>query len=131
VVDNPYNWGTGRRKTAIARVRIKPGSGNIVINKRELTEYFPSEEYRRRVRAPLELTKTSDRFDVWVNLYGGGVSSQAGAVLLGVARALLAADETTESTLRDAGFLTRDSRQKERKKYGQRGARRSFQFSKR
>lgn len=126
-----YYWGTGRRKSSVARVRIKPGEGKFLVNKREIDNYFTAERDRRDVVAPLTATSTLGKFDVFVNVKGGGTSGQAGAVLLGVARALLTADATLERVLRDDGYLTRDSRMVERKKYGQRGARRRFQFSKR
>ena len=126
-----YYWGTGRRKTAVARVRIRPGEGKFLINKREIDVYFPEDRDRNDVTAPLKATNTLSKFDVFANVKGGGPSGQAGAVLLGVARALRKADATLEHSLRDGGYLTRDSRMVERKKYGQRGARRRFQFSKR
>ena len=126
-----YVWGLGRRKTAVARVRIAGGEGNVLINKRPVQEYFTEEEDRKSVYAPLEATETRDRFNVWANVQGGGLSGQAGAVLLGIARALVKAEPELESTLRAGGYLTRDARMVERKKYGQRGARRRFQFSKR
>ncbi len=126
-----YCWGTGRRKAAVARVRLRPGSGKISVNGRELDNYFPNLRDRNDVRAPLEATDSGSRFDIWINVAGGGLTGQAGACVLGIARALIQADPTTFATVRERGFLTRDSRQVERKKYGQRGARRSFQFSKR
>lgn len=126
-----YVWGTGRRKTAVARVRIAPGSGKIEINSRTLNDYFTAEKDRKALFGPLEVTNTGGKLDLWVNAAGGGPTSQAGAVILGLARALIKYDSTTNEALRNAGFLTRDSRMKERKKYGQRGARRRFQFSKR
>lgn len=126
-----YYWGTGRRKCAVARVRVRPGDGKFLINGREIDGYFGEDRDRRDVVAPLQATKALGKFDVFVNVKGGGPSGQAGAVLLGVARALRQADATLEQALRDGGYLTRDSRMVERKKYGQRGARRRFQFSKR
>jgi len=126
-----YIWGLGRRKTAVARVRIADGEGNILINGEPAENYFTEEEGRKAVVAPLEMTETRERFDVWANVQGGGPSGQAGAVLLGIARALAKADPGLEPTLRASGYLTRDPRMVERKKYGQRGARRRFQFSKR
>lgn len=126
-----YVWGTGRRKTAVARVRIAPGSGKIDINGRELNDYLTSERDRKAIFGPLEVTNTGGKLDIWVNADGGGTSGQAGAIILGLARALMKYDPTLESNLRGGGFLTRDARMKERKKYGQRGARRRFQFSKR
>ena len=126
-----YIWGLGRRKTAVARVRIAPGQGNILINKRTVDKYFTEDEDRKFVWAALEATQTTERFDVWANVQGGGPSGQAGAVLLGIARALAKADPELESALRAGGYLTRDPRMVERKKYGQSGARKRFQFSKR
>ncbi|MBU0754352.1 MAG: 30S ribosomal protein S9 [Planctomycetes bacterium] len=126
-----YTWGTGRRKTAVARIRICEGSGNIVVNQRKYDEYFPLLSDQINVLAPLKATETLERYDIYANVRGGGGTGQSGAVLLGIARALIRNDATLESTLRDGGYTTRDSRIKERKKYGQRGARRSFQFSKR
>jgi small subunit ribosomal protein S9 len=126
-----YYWGTGRRKSAVARVRIKPGKGKLLINKRELGDYFPREQDRKAVMAPLKTVEGEKRFDVFVNVQGGGSTGQAGAVLLGIARALKIYDESYLHALRDSGHLTRDSRMVERKKPGQRGARRRFQFSKR
>ncbi len=124
-------WGTGRRKTSVARVRILPGTGKISINKRELNDYLPSERDRKAIFGPLEVTNMGGKVDVHVNASGGGVSSQSGAIVMGLARALRAFDLALDPALRGAGFFTRDSRMKERKKYGQRGARRKFQFSKR
>ncbi len=124
-------WGVGRRKTAVARVRVRPGSGKLLINKRELEKYFTETMDRRAVLAPLEACEQAGKWDVFVNVRGGGHTGQAGAVKLGVARALLKCDAKFEPALRDGGFLTRDSRKVERKKYGQAGARRRFQFSKR
>ena len=129
--DATYWWGTGRRKNAVARVRIRRGSGDIEVNGRELDVYFTNDRHRSAVKAPLRATKTLGKFDVIVSVMGGGPTGQAGAVLLGVARALRKAVEASEEVLRDGGYLTRDSRRVERKKYGKRGARRSFQFSKR
>ena len=126
-----YIWGTGRRKKSVARVRIRPGSGKILVNKRELNEYFPSESDRRSATAALVAVGMMDSWDIWVNMGGGGSTGQAGALELGLARALLKAMPELEPSLRAKGLLTRDARMKERKKYGQRGARRKFQFSKR
>lgn len=123
--------GTGRRKTAVARVRMLRGSGQILINKRDLDAYFALDRTRNVVKAPLKATKTLGKFDVLVNVRGGGSSAQADAVQLGISRALLLAVDDAEPILRENGFLTRDSREVERKKYGRAGARRSFQFSKR
>ncbi len=123
--------GTGRRKTAVARVRIRPGQGKIVINERPLDEYFPSDQQRRAVLAPLEKLGRREQFDVKIHVHGGGPTGQADACKLGIARALKTVDPESDKTLRDAGLLTRDSRMKERKKYGLHGARRGVQFSKR
>ncbi len=126
-----FIWGTGRRKSAVARVRIAPGTGKILINKRELNDYFTKEVDRKAIFGPLEVTSTGGKLDIFCNCTGGGQTGQAGAIVMGLARALMAYDNTLEVALRGAGFMTRDSRMKERKKYGQRGARRRFQFSKR
>lgn len=126
-----YWWGTGRRKSSIARVRIKPGSGKLMINKKELDEYFKREQDRKSVLAPLKTVNAEKIFDVFINVKGGGTTGQAGASLLGVARALRNYDDNYIQALRDGGHLTRDPRMVERKKPGQRGARRRFQFSKR
>lgn len=126
-----YVWGTGRRKTAVARVRIAPGEGVFQINKKDWKEYFTTPATRLAARQPLELTGTDNSYDVFVNVKGGGPQGQADAVRHGLARALARSQENFEPALRDAGFLTRDARVKERKKYGQRGARARFQFSKR
>ena len=123
--------GTGRRKTATARVRIKPGDGKITVNKRPFENYFPVEEHRLVVGEPFAATENTDKFDVRVNVNGGGQQGQAGAVRLGIARALLEYDEQLRPTLKAEGLLTRDAREKERKKYGQPGARKRFQYSKR
>ena len=126
-----YWWGTGRRKSSVARVRIKPGNGKLLINKKELGDYFTREQDRKAVLAPLATIDREKSFDVFVNVKGGGTSGQSGATLLGIARALKNYDENYIQALRDGGHLTRDSRMVERKKPGQRGARRKFQFSKR
>jgi len=126
-----YYWGTGRRKSSVARVRIKPGQGKLLINKRELTDYFTREQDRKAILAPLGAVDAEKSFDVFVNVRGGGSSGQSGAVSLGIARALKKYDENYIQMLRDGGHLTRDSRMVERKKPGKRGARRKFQFSKR
>jgi small subunit ribosomal protein S9 len=126
-----YFWGTGRRKTSVARVRVRPGTGKFEVNKRPMEEYFKEERDRQDCTAPLRAANVVGKVDVFVNTSGGGPTGQAGAVLLGVARALKLANTEFEGALRDGGYLTRDSRMKERKKYGQRGARRRFQFSKR
>ena len=124
-------YGTGRRKKAIARVRLIPGDGKIIINGREMDDYFGLETLKVTVRQPLELTETLGKFDVVANVKGGGYSGQAGAIRHGIARALLMADENLRPLLKKAGFLTRDPRMKERKKYGLKKARRASQFSKR
>lgn len=123
--------GTGRRKQSVARVRLLPGDGQIVINHRELNDYFGLETLRLIVKQPLLLTETMNRYDIHVNVYGGGNSGQAGAIRHGVSRALLKVDPALRPSLKKAGFLTRDSRMKERKKYGLKAARRAPQFSKR
>ncbi|MFZ5634493.1 MAG: 30S ribosomal protein S9 [Bacillota bacterium] len=124
-------YGTGRRKNAVARVHIHPGEGNIVINGRQVGDYFGRKVLEMVVRQPLELTGSSGRFDVVVRAHGGGISGQAGAVRLGLARALVQADPNLRPTLKKAGFLTRDPRMKERRKYGLKKARRAPQYSKR
>ena len=126
-----FIWGTGRRKTSVARVRVAPGTGKIQVNGRELNDYFTNERDRKAIFGPLEVSNTGGKMDVLVNASGGGPTGQAGAIIMGLGRALVRYDQTLEQALRNAGFLTRDSRMKERKKYGQRGARRRFQFSKR
>lgn len=125
-------WGTGRRKKAIARVRLVPGgTGSILINKRDIDEFFGLDTLKLIVRQPLELTKSSDKWDIFVNVEGGGFTGQAGAIRHGISRALLEADGEYRQVLKRAGFLTRDPRMKERKKYGLKKARRAPQFSKR
>jgi small subunit ribosomal protein S9 len=126
-----YIWGVGRRKSAVARVRVAPGTGQIQVNGRTLNDYFTAERDRKAIFGPLEVTSTGGKMDVLVNADGGGPSGQTGAIVMGLGRALAKLDPAYEIPLRGAGFLTRDSRMKERKKYGQRGARRKFQFSKR
>ena len=123
--------GTGRRKTSVARVYLTPGTGVITINKKPIDEYLPSELLRMTVRSPFEVTSTEETFDVNVNVFGGGLTGQAGAIRHGISRALLDASPDYRSLLKTAGYLTRDPRAKERKKYGLRGARRAPQFSKR
>ena len=123
--------GTGRRKKSIARVRLVPGNGKVVINNRDIENYFGLETLRMIVNQPLVLTATKDRFDVLVNVHGGGFTGQAGAIRHGITRALIKADENLKSELKKAGFVTRDPRMKERKKYGLKKARRAPQFSKR
>ena len=127
----PYFYGTGRRKKSVARVRLYPGSGVITINGRDISDYFGLETLKLIINQPFGVTDTVGKFDVVVNVNGGGFSGQAGAIRHGVARALLSADETYKPLLKKAGFLTRDPRMKERKKYGLKGARRAPQFSKR
>ena len=126
-----WTWGLGRRKTAVARVRLRPGSGEFQINGRSIETYLTTHRDQQAAKAPLKTTQTEDSLDVYVNVQGGGSSGQTGAIMLGVARALKKTDPGFEAVLRDGGYLTRDSRMVERKKYGQRGARRRFQFSKR
>lgn len=130
-MSNQVNYGTGRRKTATARTRLYPGSGQIIVNGRPFEEYFPRKSLQMVIRQPLNLTKTLERFDIKVIVAGGGVSGQAEAVRHGISRALLTVDENLRGMLKRAGFLTRDSRAKERKKYGLRSARARFQYSKR
>jgi small subunit ribosomal protein S9 len=127
----PEFLGTGRRKTAIARVRLATGSGKIIVNGRAFDSYFPLETLRSTVSGPLTITGTTDKLDVKVNVTGGGPNGQAGAVRHGIARALLQFDANLRPALKAEGFLTRDPRARERKKYGQPGARKRFQFSKR
>ena len=130
-MSNEFDYGTGRRKNATARTRLYAGSGQITVNGRPYDEYFPRKTLQMIIRQPLELTKTLEKFDVKVNVAGGGMSGQALAVRHGISRALLEVDADMRPALKKAGFLTRDARKKERKKYGQRGARANFQFSKR
>ncbi|MBI4561535.1 MAG: 30S ribosomal protein S9 [Candidatus Rokubacteria bacterium] len=124
-------YGTGRRKTSVARVWLRPGQGTITVNRRVFEAYFPRETLRMIICQPLQLTNTLGQFDVWVNVGGGGIAGQAGAVRHGIARALLAFDDKLRPTLKRAGLVTRDPRMRERKKYGQPGARKQFQYSKR
>ena len=126
-----YYYGTGRRKDAVAAVRLVPGKGKITINGKDIDDYFGLDTLKLIVRQPLAATQTEDKFDVIVKAVGGGISGQAGAIRHGIARALLLADETFRAPLKAAGLLTRDPRMKERKKYGLKGARRAPQFSKR
>lgn len=128
---NVQYCGTGRRKKSVARVRLVPGTGAITINKRDIDDYFGLETLKVVVRQPLELTKTTDKFDVLINVQGGGFTGQAGAIRHGIARALLEVDEEYRVVLKAEGYLTRDPRMKERKKYGLKAARRAPQFSKR
>ena len=124
-------YGTGRRKSSIARVYLVPGTGKVTINKRDMDSYFGLETLKLIVRQPLAFTETADKFDVLVNVHGGGFTGQAGAIRHGISRALLQADGDYRPALKKAGFLTRDPRMKERKKYGLKAARRAPQFSKR
>ena len=124
-------YGTGRRKTSTARVYLRPGSGAITVNKREFNSYFPNEALQMIIRQPLSLTDTVGKFDILVTVDGGGTAGQAGAVRHGITRALMEFNADLRPTLKKAGLVTRDPRQKERKKYGQKGARKRFQFSKR
>ncbi|QDV07665.1 30S ribosomal protein S9 [Planctomycetes bacterium Poly30] len=130
-VINPWTWGLGRRKSAIARVRLKSGAGGFVVNGKPIDEYFVTIQTRQRARQPLTVSDSLENYDVFCNVRGGGPSGQSEAVSLGIARALKSINPATFDTLRENSLLTRDSRMKERKKYGRRGARRGFQFSKR
>jgi len=123
--------GTGRRKTSVAQVRLISGTGNVLVNRKQMDEYFPIETYRKEALLAMEITSTSKQFDIMISVKGGGKAGQAGAVKLGVARALLEYNEELRALLRPAGVLTRDPRMVERKKYGQKKARKRFQFSKR
>jgi len=131
MVNNPWIWGLGRRKSAIARVRMKPGSGGFVVNGKPLNEFFPVLQHQRAAVSPLGSTETEGQWDIYCNVSGGGITGQSEAVRLGIARALKSNNPALDPVLREFGHLTRDSRMKERKKYGRRGARRGFQFSKR
>ena len=124
-------YGTGRRKTAAARVFLRPGAGEVKVNGRSLDSYFPNEVLKMVIKQPLQLTETVERFDIHVTVAGGGSAGQAGAIRHGISRALLEFNNELRDRLKSAGFLTRDPRKKERKKYGQKGARARFQFSKR
>jgi len=130
VADIQY-YGTGRRKTSVARVYLRPGSGDIKVNRRTFETYFPNETLQMIIRQPLKLTETAGKFDILVNVDGGGSAGQAGAVRHGITRALLEYNPDFRPSLKKAGLITRDPRKKERKKYGQKGARKRFQFSKR
>lgn len=130
MADTQY-YGTGRRKNAVARVYLRPGKGAITVNRREFENYFPNEALQMIIRQPLTLTETVENFDILVNVTGGGNSGQAGAVRHGITRALLEFNSDLRPVLKKAGLITRDPRKKERKKYGQKGARARFQFSKR
>ena len=125
------NYGTGKRKTAVARVFLRPGSGKSTVNGRPFNEYFPTVKQRHLAKAALELVESTDQFDCYITVRGGGVTGQAGAVRHGLAKALVDFNPELRGVLKENGFLTRDARKKERKKYGQRGARARFQFSKR
>lgn len=131
MAETTQNYGTGRRKSATARVFLRPGTGEIIINKRKLEDYFDNKVHRMVIRQPLHLTDTADKFDILVNVDGGGMAGQAGAVRHGLTRALVEFNPEFRTRLKRAGFITRDPRAKERKKYGQKGARKRFQFSKR
>lgn len=131
MVNNPYTWGTGRRKTAVARVRIKSGSGQFIVNGKPVHDFFTTPDTRVTVGRAIDVTESVKSYDIWANVGGGGITGQADAVSLGIARALKTDNPNTEAVLREHGLLTRDSRKVERKKYGLRKARRSTQFSKR
>ena len=131
MADKGYIWATGRRKCSVARVRIKKGSGKVTINSIDMEKYFGNENYKNIIRQPLEATSSMGVYDIFVNVCGGGKSGQAGAIRHGISRALCLAEGDNRPALKANGYLTRDSRMVERKKYGQRGARRRFQFSKR
>jgi small subunit ribosomal protein S9 len=124
-------YGTGRRKTSTARVFLRPGTGTLTINRRTFEQAFPTEAHRNQIKQPLAVTETADKFDVLATIAGGGIAGQAGALRLGIARALVEYNLELRPRLKKEGFLTRDARIKERKKYGQKGARKRFQFSKR
>ncbi len=126
-----FCWGTGRRKTSVARVRLRPGSGKFMVNNKEMEEFFVRVQDRDDVKAPLAATETLEKYDVFIKVHGGGITGQAGAAKMGLSRALITADPDLFGRLRDSGMLTRDARMKERKKYGRKKARKSFQFSKR
>lgn len=128
---DPYVWGTGRRKTSVARVRIKAGTGNFTVNKKGFDDYFNTDEQKVQAKAPLVLTESVGKYDIWVNVRGGGMSGQSGAIRMGLARALLRDNPTLEGILREKGLLTRDSRMVERKKPGLHKARKASQYSKR
>jgi small subunit ribosomal protein S9 len=131
VADKPLTQTTGRRKQAVARVRLRPGTGNVTINKRAMAEYFPTETHQMIVTEPLRLTELTETYDIDATLDGGGVTGQAGALRLGIARSLIELDPELRPVLKKAGFLTRDSREKESKKYGLKKARKAPQYSKR
>jgi len=129
--ETKFVWGTGRRKTSVARARIRKGTGKFIVNRRELNEYFGRDRDRVVAQMPLKTTKVDRKYDVFINVQGGGLTGQAGAISLGISRALFKADQELAESLRNASLLTRDSRMKERKKYGKKGARASFQWTKR
>ncbi len=129
--ETKFIWGTGRRKTSVARARIRKGTGKFIVNRKELSDYFGRDRDKFVAQLPLKTTNTEGQYDVFINVQGGGLTGQAGAISLGVSRALFKADQTLAESLRGTSLLTRDSRMKERKKYGQKGARASFQWTKR
>jgi small subunit ribosomal protein S9 len=129
--ETKFVWGTGRRKSSVARARIRKGTGKFLVNRRELNEYFGRDRDRAEAKIPLKITETADQYDVFINVRGGGSTGQAGAICLGISRALYKADDSLTESLRGASLLTRDSRMKERKKYGRKGARAGFQWTKR
>ncbi len=129
--EKKFIWGTGRRKTSVARVRICEGSGKFIVNKKDMTAFFTIKQHQNAVLAPLQATGVMDQYDIFANVNGGGITGQSGAIMLGIARALCKAEEELEAKLRKHGHMTRDSRMSERKKYGKKKARKSFQFSKR
>jgi small subunit ribosomal protein S9 len=131
VAETQQYYGTGRRKTSTARVYLRPGGGEVQINRKSFEQYFPNETLRMIIRQPLQLTETAGKFDILVNVVGGGPAGQAGAIRHGITRALIEFNTDLRRTLKHAGLVTRDPRIKERKKYGQKGARKRFQFSKR
>ncbi len=124
-------YATGKRKTAIAKVWMKEGSGSLIVNKRNFDDYFTRDSLKKLVQQPLDITEQIGKYDFYVNVHGGGISGQAGAIKHGISQVLMERDPTWRAVLKKAGFITRDSRRKERKKYGQPGARKKFQFSKR
>ncbi len=129
--ETKFIWGTGRRKTSVARARIRKGTGKFIVNRKELSDYFGRDRDKVEAQLPLKTTKTEGQYDVYVNVRGGGSTGQAGAISLGISRALFKADLELTESLRNSNLLTRDSRMKERKKYGKKGARASFQWTKR
>ncbi len=131
MVVNPFTWGLGRRKSAVARVRIKPGTGSFIVNGKEMKEFFVTMRDQQQAASPLEHISSEESYDIIAKVHGGGAHGQAGAIQLGLSRALKTVNPVLFEALREHGMMTRDPRMKERKKYGQRGARRGFQFSKR